>query len=301
MIDFLGIPLLVAIVAGTETGFWVAAGWFSLVWAALVAVLLVRGFRRLRGTTLTSPCLWALLSVAGLASTAAISLLGDAVSGDVASPHVNFSAWRFATASLTFCPLMAVLGAKRPQDRGWQWVVLSLWIVVVWPAVQAVILPLGMRVELFIAWKLFLMGLIAIGLMNYLPTRHAWAALWVAVGQAVLFDEFLGNFAWLSPEWILPVGLACFACAAAHVSRFRKNDKSATQLESLSHRWQNFRDNFGAFWALRTLGQINQNAEVRKWPMRLQWSEFVTEDQQPTKAQLAELEQQMATLLRRFV
>ena len=295
MIDFLGIPPLVTVVAVTEPPRWVALGM-----GALLAVLLVRGFWQIRGTTLTAPCLWVLTAVAGLAIAAAIG-----VESDPESPQINLSALRFATATLTFCPLMAVLGAKRPQDGGWQWVVLTLWIVVIWPAVQAVLLPQGVRLELFVAWKLFLVGLIALGLMNYLPTRHAWSALLVAAGQFVLLDEFVSNFQWLPPEWILPVGLGCLTWAAVLASRTHANDCSTTQLESSTARWRKFRDAFGAFWALRILGQINQNAEVRNWPMRLGWSGFASEDaqqdSQPTEEQLAELEQQMTTLLRRFV
>ena len=69
----------------------------------------------------------------------------------------------------------------------------------------------------------------------------------------------------------------------------------------MTARWQYFRDAFGAFWAMRILGQINKNAEARNWPMRLHWSGFATKDEQPTEKHLAELEQQLATLLRRFV
>ena len=47
---------------------------------------------------------------------------------------------------------------------------------------------------------------------------------------------------------------------------------------------------------------VNQTAELRDWPLRLHWSGFETlEDRQPTEEQLAELEQTMSTLLRRFV
>lgn len=310
---------LVTVMQGIQTS-------YGVVWALalLLGIFFVRGCLRLQGTTLTAPCLWALAAIVALACVPALDCYVEP-----AMPPINRSALQFAAVALTFCPIMAVLGAKRPQHRGWQWVVFSLWIVIVWPAAQAVILPQGLYVELFIAWKLFLAGLISIGLMNYLPTRFASAALLTALGQIVLLDDYLGNFANIDSQWTLAVGLGCFTCAAILASRpdlsaksFLRDtaqrvlakeqrqtipddketgDLSPHSLASSTIQWRRFRDAFGAFWSLRILGQINQNAEVRKWPMRLHWSGFIIQESLPTDQQIAELEQQMATLLRRFV
>ena len=129
---------------------------------------------------------------------------------------------------------MAVLGAKRPQDRGWQWVVLSLWIVLVWPAAQAVLLPAGIRVELFVAWKLFLWGLIGIGLLNYLPTKNWLAAIFVAAGQAILLRNhlWLGNS--LNNEWASTLGIGCLLTAALLITwqNKSKNKKQPRLYES---------------------------------------------------------------------
>ncbi len=262
--------------------------------AALVALLALQGFRHQRATTLAAPCLWVAISATCLALGA---LLEPKLHG------IGLSAFRFAIAATTLCPLMAVLGAKRPQDRGWQWVVLSLWVVLVWPAAQAVLLPAGIRVELFVAWKLFLWGLIGIGLLNYLPTKNWLPAIFVAAGQAIFLHEhlWLGNL--LNNEWSSTLGIGCLLAAAALVS-LRRNalNPQPSTLNSFSTQWQNFRNAYGAFWALRILGMVNQTAELRDWPMRLHWSRFETlEDRQPTEEQLAELEQTMSTLLRRFV
>ncbi|MCG8451153.1 MAG: hypothetical protein MI725_16415 [Pirellulales bacterium] len=264
--------------------------------AALVAVLLGRGFMRQRGTTLTAPCVWALVAVVSLACAAAMGIYSETV-----EPQINHAALRFAVAALALCPLMGVLGAKRPQDRGWQWVVLTLWIVVVGPAAQAVLLPQGVRLELFVAWKIFLVGLIGVGLLNYLPTRHALSAIFVAAGQLVLLSEFLGNTQIVSLPDTLVVGMGCFAGAAVLASRPPKKQPSPPELASFTAQWRSFRDAFGAFWALRILGRINQSAELLNWPIRLNWSGFTTVGSQPTQAELAELEQQLETLLRRFV
>lgn len=277
------------IVAITPTPTWIAC-----VFAALLAALSLRGFTRLRATTLAAPCLWAALSASCLALGA---VLEPKLGG------ISLSAFRFAIAATTLCPLMAVLGAKRPQDRGWQWIVLSLWVVLVWPAAQAVLLPAGIRIELFVAWKLFLWGLIGVGLLNYLPTRNWRAAILVAMGQALLLREHLWLGESLSPAWNPLVGVGCLLSAAALVA-YRRNTRNPqlSTLDSFSNQWQNFRDAYGAFWALRILGRVNHAAELRDWPLRLHWSGFETlEDGQPTEEQLAELEQTLVTLLRRFV
>ncbi|NOY29401.1 MAG: hypothetical protein GXP28_04260 [Planctomycetes bacterium] len=274
--------------------------------AVLLALFLIRGWRQARGTTLRAPCLWALVSVASVALGAAIeSLPGNAEHG------IGLSALRFATAASTFCPLMAILGSKRPQNRGWQWVVLTLWIVVVWPAAQAVLIPTGLRLELSVVWKLFLLGLVVIGLFNYLPTRNGLAACVFVAGQMVLLDSYLWNWNLVSPQWAPAVGLGCFLAAALrvgirnHKKKKRDDSESKLDLAELDRRWLDFRDAYGALWALRILARINQTAEVQGWPMRLVWSGFtlhpVKEVAKLSEEQLEELRTALSTLLRRFV
>ncbi len=276
--------------------------WITYGELGLLAILLLLGLFRCRRTTLRAPCAWALASV-------------------VAVGWVDFgsggAAMRFLAAATTVCPLMAVLGAKRPQNGGWQWVVATLWLVVAWPAVLAA--GMGDRFELFAVWKFFVVGLIGIGLLNYLPTRHWLAAILVAVGQLILFGEFLGREAFGFNAWQLPIAAGSWLVAAASVllkvatvsggGHATKNSKhNSSQKAKLSHlqqRWLNFRDAYGSFWALRTLERINHAAQLRDWPMRLAWSGFVAVEGEGSfdlsAEQIAELEQTMSSLLRRFV
>lgn len=262
--------------------------------ALLLAGMAVQGYFRLRATTLGAPCLWA--AVSGIA-LAAWALLSTSLEG------IAHLATQFALAATTFCPLMAVLGAKRPQDRGWQWVVLSLWVVLVWPAAQAVLLPSGVRLELFIAWRLFLWGLIVLGLLNYLPTRHWRAAVLVAVGQVLLLREHLGLGQPPASPWPLLVSIGALVSAAWDVElsalKRPQPSSSATALQELTQRWLSFRDSFGAFWALRVLGRINQLLDQQHWPLELTWSGFAAQ-QEPTAEQLATLTQSLDSMLRRF-
>jgi hypothetical protein len=274
-----------------------ATNLIASVLAALLAALALHGYARLRRSTLGAACLWTAFSASCLVLVAVV---------EPQLEGIGQSAFHFAMACTTFCPVMAVLGAKRPQSRGWQWIVLSLWIVLVWPAAQAVLLPAGVQLELFVAWKLFLWGLIAIGLANYLPTTNWRAAILLALGQVLLLRDFLGLPATESPVVSDLVAVLSLLSAAGLV--FQRSDARTTgesnhsSLDASTSRWIRFRDMFGAFWALRILGRVNQAAEFRAWPMRLSWHGFVTpETESPSDEQLAELQQSLDSMLRRFL
>ncbi|HEX6963971.1 MAG TPA: hypothetical protein VF175_19040, partial [Lacipirellula sp.] len=245
----------------------------------------------------------------GAVEIAALQNLGD-------SDSLAISLWRYAAAVSTFCPLMAVLGAKRPQDRGWQWVVLSLWVILLVPALQAVAARTGERLELAGAWRMLLWALIAMGLLNYLATRFALPAILTSVGQTLLLAPYLLGGT-MAPQWrafgtllILIAG-----CIAMVIARRRDSHVAATgtdidPLHKFNDRWFRLRDGWGAFWGLRILQRINQAAELSGWPVRLEWARgFVAASAAATErggreivAQptLAHIEQTLDSLLRRF-
>lgn len=264
--------------------------------AVLLTVIALHGRKNLAGTTLTAPCIWIAISGMCLAGLAFFETVQP-------TETIGMSALRFAAAASTLCPLVAVLGAKRPQNRGWQWIVLSLWIIVVWPAAQALAHPAGPRVELFTPWKLFVAGLVAMVPLNYLPTRYWLASLLVAAGQFILFSDYLGLSA--MNEWQLPTAVACFFISAVTVTMSRKEQVQTDRtLENDTARWLRFRDSFGAFWAIRVMQRVNETAGLRNWPVRLTWSGFesANDERSPVlnKVQLEEIEQAFDTLLRRF-
>jgi hypothetical protein len=215
------------------------------------------------------------------------------------------SLWRYTAAVGTFCPLTAVLGAKRPQDRGWQWVVASLWLVLLVPVAQAIASPGGAQLELFGAWRWLLLAFTAMGLLNYLPTRFALSALLVAAGQVVLLGGAAGDASALPAATRVAIGVGLFVAAwvcGETVSKWFGPPKSALPQ---TNRWLAFRDAWGSFWALRVLGRVNQTAELSNWPVRLQWSGLVPTDEAAPATTLAPpieaaLNQSLDTLLRRF-
>ena len=244
--------------------------WIAAALALAIAVAAGVQVRRLRGTTLTAPALWAVASLAAIGLVeACLAWRGAAVEPLMAS------LWRYAAAVSTFCPVMAVLGAKRPQDGAWQWVVLSLWIILLVPAVQAMAANSGDRLELFGAWRILIGGLVAIGLLNYLPTKHAAAAILLAIGQTLLVAPFFGvadSLAWRRVGMMGILGAAALVLESSRRrARFTSGNAEPFAFDQLNERWFALRDGWGAFWGLRILQRVNQSAELGRWPMRLAW------------------------------
>jgi hypothetical protein len=272
-----------------------AMGWLSVGLAAAIATLSGRAFFRLRGTTLAAPAAWAVAAALALAAV-------DVVLAGSGSLERSFAASlaRYAAAAATCCPLMAVLGAKRPQDRGWQWVVLTLWIVLLVPAGQAWMARAGGQLQLTAPWRILLWALISMGLLNYLLTRHAAPAVLVAIGQIGLLSEFMLDEPPDRQSVLRLVGVAALLAAAAiaGIPTRRRRDP-------LTRRWLAIRDGWGAFWGLRVLNRVNETATQLHWPVRLEWSGFVANDGGDSVAPIddrlaGQIGQVMDSLLRRF-
>jgi hypothetical protein len=285
--------------------------WISVGLALVIAAGAIVAFRRLRGTTLAAPAAWAVVSALLIAAVEAmLRWRGPAVD------TLAVSLWRYAAAAGTFCPLMAVLGAKRPQDRGWQWVVLALWVILLVPALQAVAARSGQELELYAVSQLLLEALVVMGLLNYLPTRYAPAAMLFALGQIVLLAPYLFEFG-AGPKWQRSGLVAIIAAMAAAAGLSRRAATLApgacgapSSLTRLNQRWSLFRDGWGAFWGLRVLQRVNQTAELSHWPVRLDWrkgfvrgpsnSPAADDDPRADEQIIAHIQQTLDSLLRRF-
>jgi hypothetical protein len=296
---------------------------------AAVGVLMVLGLLlclpKFRGTTLVAPCLWAILSAFAIA-------VGDAWMGSDAADQTTFCFWQpviqYVSACTSFCPVMAVLGAKRPQDGPWQWIVLSLWIVLVLPALQFILLPAGPRFELFAAWKIFLIGLMSLGLLNWLPTKYWLAGCCFCAGQLALFWETLARMPAIGPllsgtsnpwgslgSWLFFTAFVLVTLISVLSTKGVPTDRptlegpdSQGDLIRLNRRWLEFRDRYGSFWGLRILQRVNQTAAISQWPVRLQWWGFEQLNRSDpiknltvTSTQISEIDRTLNNLLRRFL
>jgi hypothetical protein len=260
--------------------------------AAVTAALLLIARGRLTGTTLMAVGVWALVAVVVIAaSEASIWLAGDGISVNSAV------ALRWIAACSTFCPMMAQLGAKRPQDRGWQWIVLSLWVILALPAAQAFVL--GRTIQVSTVWWGFAWVLVTIGTLNMLPTRYWLSAICVGSAQTALLLGYKDQ----ANQW--PAIGVCLL-AAATIAAFWSARRQRTTATPLERVWFDFRDLFGVVWALRIGEQLNKSSEMYGWGVNMRWDglfdtstgEPVTTLDEATEAAIA---QSLRTMLRRFV
>jgi hypothetical protein len=230
-----------------------------LAFGAVTLAGILAALPRLRGATLVAPALWAAL--AAVAVTAAEVWLASA--GSVSQANVGIA--RCLAGGLTCCPLLALLGAKRPQDRAWGWIVFSLWIVLALPALEAWLFRRGFELHPAQAW--FLLILIVIGAVNHLASRYVLSACLVTAGQVLLMKESLPAV-FAGPAWPR-LALALFA--AAVLLAWLVPSRRARSLDRV---WLDFRDAFGLVWGLRVQERVNSAATAQSWPVRLTWRGF---------------------------
>lgn len=256
---------------------------------------LLRRWRALRGTTLRAPLAWGMVA---LLLPGAVELwLGLLPRTPAWASHV-----RYLAAITTFCPLMAVLGAKRPQDRGWQFVVLTLCAVLAFPCAVALAYRGQAPLLLDPIWQWSLAVLLGMGLLNNLPTRYWPSALLSAAGQVLLLWDQLPLPGHALPDpgfravWpIAGVGALALA-AAAWAWQWPRRRRPEPGIDRL---WLDYRDTFGAVWSLRILARFNASAEMYGWSAQLQWHGL--SGSPPDSDTEAAMRKSLTSLLRRFV
>lgn len=238
----------------------------------LTCGLLVAGRSALRGTTLKPAWDWSLLAVAGVGATVTGWTWLSPASEDA----------RFFAAITTCCPLMAVLGARRPQHNAWVFVVLVMWCILAIPSVERWVgrAPGRLLQDDPRAWLLPV--LIAVGWLNWAPTRWLPEATLAAAAQTIWSAEWLPPplagvlpVAWTSSPSGWCTGLACVAVALGSLQVRRLRRSSTSDFDAA---WRKFRDTFGALWGLRIAEQINALLRTHKCRVQLRWRGFVDRD-----------------------
>jgi hypothetical protein len=168
---------------------------------------------------------------------------------------------------LTGCAGTAVLGARRPIAGAWNFVLLALLGVLLLPLAENAVLSTPLLDPLRL---LFICATVALGVLNYLPTRFCLAA--VAVGAACLGELFLlmgmpadearGSLLTHVIHWLLAA-----ACWLAMIA-VRRN---WTGVAVLDREWLTFRDRFGLMWGQRVREQFNRAAANAGWAVQLRW------------------------------
>ncbi|MFI4876190.1 MAG: hypothetical protein ACIALR_12655 [Blastopirellula sp. JB062] len=269
--------------------------------AGMVGVLFLMARRKaLHGTTLVAPWRWAL--IAWISVTGAEAWIGFAVSaGSLATYRDSL---RFLASMTLFCPQIAQLGAKRPQNVAWQWVVVTLWAVLVMPVGEQLAAGRGGELILSGARSWFLFVLVVVGLLNNGPTRFGVTAILLAMSQTLLLAQHLPGLgrdlaaggAALAILLLLMAILLTVLDWPSRGSVSRPEDRV----------WLDFRDSFGAFWGLRVAERINASATRYQWGLWLTWSgfaqvEFVGLAGEVNEEVNSALRLSLRSLLRRFV
>jgi hypothetical protein len=274
--------------------------WIALALGVAVLGLLREGPRRLRGTTMIAPWVWLVAAVVAVTAVEVMAGL-QSTEGDWVEPA------RFAAACLTFCPSVAILGAKRPQDGAWQLIVLALWVVLALPAVEAWMR--GTVIEVHVVRGVFLAILICVGWFNHLPTRFAAAATTYAAAQTALFWPYLPLLPNVDSPWLGLAGLSLLLLSAILVRRraTRVIDRRGP-LAEFAEVWRDFRDWYGAVWSLRVMERMDASSRMYGWPVGLTWDGFTwpSDDSKDGACELTAdkrgaIDLALRSLLRRFV
>jgi hypothetical protein len=238
-----------------------------------------------RGTSLLHALIWALVAWLSFG----LAFLCDDLE------RAGMQPGRYCAVCLTGCAGVAVLGARRPHVFAWSFVVLGLFAVMVLPLMETQFIgthPVdGLRI-------LFMAGTIAVGILNYLPTRLAPAALllmligageitllyaptpWPGFGAGMVFDLLLSTVPWLT--WI------CLARRAADRSDFDRL-------------WLNFRDRWGLVWSQRVREQFDRAAQHAGWPVKLAWHGLTQEKDEAPAADQVKFVEMLQKTLQRFL
>ena len=269
--------------------------------AAILAVTAALAWSRfqshLTNTTLTTArrfgwaagCLWALAFI--------LPRLCDI------PPGLVDQLWYLA-AIVGLCPLVAVLGARRPVNVAWSWfVLLPLVLVLEWPAAgQLVHIHRGLELES--PAVLAYLAVLVPGAGNYVGTRRTLAALFYATALAMLVVSFSvsdgGAFAHDDARSVATATASVGVILAA-----RRTVPDATG-QSIERAWFEFRDTFGIVWAKRVLDRFNLFAGREHWPVVLTMQGLVCLRSHETIAQLTagdreRVEQRFCWILKRFV
>jgi len=261
---------------------------FSLVCIGLALALLKSKRHRLASTTLIAPYRWAWF---GLLMLSAAEMFGT-------NPNLAAStldALRYMAATTTFCPLMAILGAKRPQNVGWQFIVVTLWIVLILPVGEMMVFWRGGVLDVGPLRQWFFVVLLLVGLSNYSLTRFCVPVLLATTGQTLLLLPHLpiASLHW-SPHFHTGVGWLAGSVLVAWLVAKPRTTKNWDTV------WSDFRDAFGLVWSLRVMERMNSTAKLSGWQSSLTWYGFSGLDLDNTQEQ-QQIERALRTVLRRFV
>jgi hypothetical protein len=168
----------------------------------------------------------------------------------------------YAALSLTGCAGIAVLGARRPGVAAWDFIVASL-LIVLWLAWAEGLLA-GVELKLGTFRLNFLGTLLAVTLINYLPTRMRWGVILLAGGVAVEFWQLWTGELQVNRNHLLLVAASPWVASLGW-------EILPPGANAFDQNWKRFRDRYGVVWGQRLREQFNRAAANAKWNCHLHW------------------------------
>jgi len=279
----------------------------ALTAAATVAGAATVGMLMARGSTAVPAAAW---GVAAAAAFAAESLLN---AWDRGGDPATAACARLVVVSLSLCPILALLGAKRPQHGVWQFIVAALAAVLAMPAASAVLVRPGSSPDVHPLERWLVLVLTLAAGINFLATRHAVAA-WLVVGGQLLLARSVLPFgtAGAAPgmtdtlaAWLVAGG-AVLAMVQSWAWPIRTRERAARgdhpEATAAIDAWfLPLRETLGSAWMLRIRERFNAEAAARGWPCRLEYDGLHVADRHRCHAWQADAVRMARSLVRRFV
>lgn len=272
--------------------------WTTPALFALAAIVVfVGGKSRVRRTTFIGPWCWA-ISALVLAAIGSV-YVNDSAGAGQSDNGAFIETLSFGMATLFFCPIVSVLGAKRPQDKAWHLIVGSLWFVLVLPAAESLFVHRSGGIQIHDARAWFLWALIAVALLNYVFTRYVFVVILCCAAVTIWLSPYLPGLRW---DWDPPTRTAWASVLlhAAVVLAFVCRGWKTPARHLFDETWIDFRDTFGITWGLRVMERVNTAAEGSRSPARLEWYGFQVGDD-ITDEQTKNLKASFDGILRRFI
>jgi hypothetical protein len=259
-----------------------------LTWGLLLiaAIPLYKAWQASRRTSLFQTIHW------GIAAWAAWLYVMDPFSAQPPSPVAAYLG-----LCLLGCTAVAVLGARWPGAHAWNFVMLGLVAVLLLPLLEGAARHGGLTVGT--PRQVFLAALIAVGILNYLPTRLAPAALAIAVAVAGEFYQMGSAPGEAAVENVVSLTRLGFPAALwTGFLQIRFRPPAPSQFDLL---WLDFRDRFGMFWSQRLREQFNRSAENAGWPVILRWVGLRLKGPMPSADVQTQIVAVLRSLLKRFI
>jgi len=299
----------------------------SCLLGMIATIVCLLAWRGLRGTTFAAPAAWAVFSFAALTIDAGYSWIRFRGSLPAAA-HADYLA-----GMTTLAPFVALLGAKRPQDRPWQLIVASLLGLLAFQDLRSWSIDPSVPPAPHATWCWLIAGLVFMQLLNYLPTRYAPAACIAFAGQVCLLSvcfPFLPDDTHPASFGLLLLAVSTFLATALTRRRTfgrrepedglpgpsgertdgpgRPSSENGTRRRPVGEGWQqswlDFRNTYGVLWSLRVAERVNAMS-AQKCRAKLTWQGVQAADE-PEVGTLAAGEaepvhQALKAILLRFV